>query len=66
MCSVSLANEAVGCISGGGLLRMLSMAVDWSGMQSFVFVVVSSFVVSLRHWRIDFGIICNVASKSWK
>jgi len=46
LCSTSsVADTIVGCISGEGLLRTLSVAVGWSGMQSFGFVVGSSLTV---------------------
>jgi len=45
LCSASLANATLACIRGGGLLRMSAVAVDRSEMQSFVFVVISSFAI---------------------
>jgi len=40
-----LANLAVDCISGMELLMVKAVALDWSGVQSIGFMVVSVFVV---------------------
>jgi len=67
LCSVSLADALLACISGGGLIRVLDVAVDQSEKQSFVFVVVLSFalvniVVGVSFIGIGIGVSTLVSS----
>jgi len=52
-----LANSAVDCISGGELLGVEAVAVDWLGGQSIVFVVILVFKVISIVISIIIGII---------
>jgi len=61
----------VGGVSVGMVLGMSSLAMDRSGVQNFVFVVISSFVVGLNVIgcgvvKIDCGVVCDVASVLWQ
>ncbi len=52
----------MGFISGGMVLGVASLAVDWLGVQSFVFVVISSFVVGLNVIGCGIGKLTAVSS----